>query len=447
MSLHHDNREVRVAGLTVTLRDLISLLIAGVPGSGKTSVLWKLYFDAIHARVPMTILDTGDEVANYLLAKGPPGIPVQEIDPFFDFPLGVGIYFPAMLTTPTARWRLAKYLSPVQKHNTTPFFEETIAKLIYCAASICHHHSRDYELADILRLAEHRKLMSLLGPGVPGIGDPFANLGMDRELLGNVLISVQVKLALLHVVAALLLRCPRKIDPRQAPGALVVRYRDSHATALEGLYAFLFESIIDHALSRPYTEKRLIVMDEFRQLKPMGEAISAAARRGRKHGLGLVLTLHEIAGLKARYTDHIADELIGLLSHFVFLRQGSPGMSKFCSEILGGPEVIKDVAPHPMNNGGYARGVESRPNVHPDELRNCDLPDAAKDALHGWVRFPGFTAPFVCPWLADVTLPPGHKAVKKIPRKPEEEILERFNLRDMARLNFGTGPEIQEALK
>lgn len=434
---------VRVGGLPQDPNDIISVMYQGMSGAGKTSLLRKMALDCHNRLEPVVILDCGDDWADYLRQKGDPRQPVREID--LENEGGAGISIAALGETPVDLLRLCQGLVPRNKADIQPYFDNAVALKLHQAFEITTHFAgSNYHLADPIRILKKRKLISLLGRLVPGVGDPWKDFGSEEVIL-NVMSDIQIKLGDLSIVAALMMHCTEFVDLKDPRGTIVIKWSDRFEEAYRCIMSFIFDAILDYRLSRKDWDEYLwLFLDEWRSLSPI-RSLSAAYRRGRKHRVKTVVTFHEVPGVYDLYDgSNKAEEILGLMSHRVYTRQGSPMSAENASKCLGTPEVIEDVEPDAWNRRKeMTHNIRERANFTPDELRRLPLPDWDKDKITCLVDFPGFLGRVESPWRDDVT---GFKVVPRNPRPPECQKLPPLTGRDLIRLNMPISKEFLDAL-
>ena len=412
-------------------------LFVGKSGSGKSVLIKKMLADVLALGEPLAALDLADELHDFLASRAPPGTQVRVVGGYHEGDAKIDLG--PLLRSETDRRRFALKVFPDVKNDPQPFFNLSARELFFQAVCVLAFFGPGKaELADVLRLVFNRRLLSALGKLVPGVGDPFADLG-DKDTAKDVYATALARLRPLSVIAALWLRCRSSVDVLAAEGATVFAWRDRDAVALEAMYAFAFDAMIEHRLSSQFADRLWCFLDEFRQLAPL-ECVPNVARRGRKSAVCLVASLHEVTGLYDRYGKDRAEELLGLFDHKVFLKIGSPITSRWASEYLGVVESLEDIPPHPDDpqGAGFKRAVRERPNVTWDELRRVPEPDPVKDVIRGYVDFPEFTAPFATPFMGDVTLPASFVPRPRKRRDPADERLPPFSVADAQRLSLPT---------
>lgn len=439
---------VRVAGVRLLADSCrTGILFAGSSGSGKTSLLKKLMVDVLKLGDPLAAIDLADELTEFITAKAPAGTPVYRID--VHHMDGCGIDFAAVLTSETMRQQFVAKICPEVRNDPQPFFRTRARWVIQWVLRVLDHIARGkWRFADMVRIASSRDLISSLAKSLPDCGgDPYGDLGMGdsaRDIAGTVTSVLQP----LSIYAALAERAPRSVSPTaliDSPrGAMVLVWKDRYQVAMEAVFAFVLDAIAEAKLSQQNNQRLWIFGDEIRTLRPL-DSLPNIARRGRKSSVCMVLTMHEISGIRDRYGKERAEEMLALLDHKVFLRLGSPETGKWASDYLGAVESLESVPPvDPTGRDtSIKRSVKERQNVRWDELRRIKLPDAARDRIEGYIDFPNVTSPFGCPFLADVQ---GVTPVSRTPVPVEWEILRRMTEEDLVRLNLPNTKAIREAL-
>lgn len=442
---------VRVAGIRVH-PDVCrtGILITSESGGGKTSLVKKLLSDVLALGEPLLTIDTADELTDFIEAKAPRGmhIPISRIDAHCRG--GWAIDFAPVLTTETRRQQFSRKLCVEVKGDPQPFFRQMTRIVLQTGMRILHlSKPNEWTLADLIRIATRRYLLSALAKLVPlSGGDPYAELGQTdaaRDVAGTVASILQP----LAIYAALAERCSQRVSPTAlaspgAKGAMILVWRDKAEAALEGVYSFVLDLLAEEKLAHQSNERLWILADELRSLQPL-ECIPKIARRGRKSAICMVVSMHEISGMRDRYGKDRAEEMLALLKHKVFLRIASPETAKWASEYLGTTEVVEDIPPLDPGNKDTAwkRSVKDRPNVTPTELRRLPVANPVADRIEGYVDFPEVTAPFTCPFMADVRCPAA-PIREEVPA--DWEILRPMAEADLARLNLPNTKAVREAL-
>jgi hypothetical protein len=421
------------------------ILVVGESGSGKTALFKRFQKFLPDMGMTVYLTDNANEMTNFYRVNLPASIPILPIS--MKYGDGVGLDIAAMLPTEADRQRFAWKMVPDIKGDSAPFWNNAARLVLENSANTLHTLSpKKYLLADIVRICMKPALQSVLSK-LAGLGDPYELFG-NNDSKRDVQVTLFTKLKPLSLFAAVDMRCTKRITlPLSVgPGVLVMEMDDTFSTALSSVYSFIFDTLADRYLSTQSTDPVVFVVDEFRELQPL-ECIEKIARRGRKSGVSLVLSMHEITGIYDRYGKDKAEELLGLLNHKIFLRIGSPSTAKWASSYLGECEVLQNIAPLSTDGSGktFSRSVTMRPNVLPDELRRIPLPNYSKDTLHGWADLPDETAEFVFKFKQDVNLP--RNPAPRPLRSPDDQILPRLTADDLRRLGISITPSILEALK
>jgi hypothetical protein len=442
---------VRIAGQpTDPFSCTTGVAFFGSPGTGKSVLMEALLGDVIQRGDPAIVTDLSGSETDVVEWKASlvGGYPVDIFDPFV---IGSGkIWFPDLVRSESGRMYFASKIFPDIANDPQPFFNLSARELFFVALCVLAHYCPDdWELADVVRLVFNRELFAWLAARVKHIGDPFAALG-DSKGAHDVHATARMRLAPLKTIAALMLKCDRKIDILRPKGAVVLRARDRDMPALERLLAFIFDVVADYRLEEPRQDLLWMFMDEVRQLAEMA-CLSSIMRRGRKCGIVPVLGIHEIDGIFARYGKEKGAEILALIARKVFLRQGSERQARWCAEQMGQVDSIVDTLA-PRGEKGTRRDHKDVFNVTPDELRRSPLPTvgggAGKgDTIVGHYDGPDDSYRFETPWLADVTPPKGWKPIVRKRRPPEDEILKPFTAEDFNRLKFPADKAILAFIK
>ncbi len=395
-------KTVRICSFPLSALAHYLIAIIGMPGSGKSILIRKLIKDIMRLRGHSTlILDTGDNYYYYLTKNNPLGQPIALFDPCLEG--SCTFDFPALLSTPEAQWGFARRLCPTSKSTSQPFFEDAAATIIYCAVRVLQHFDGKFTLLDILKLSRNLKLLMGLLDSIPTMENVIHQLG-DEKSISNVMGTVITRTQPHMIVAAQMAHAKHVIDPREFPGALVLRYRDRSAAALEGILAFVIDTVSDHRLSQTNESTHWFILDEFRTLQKL-ECISSIIRRGRKHRTNILLALHEIAGVRERYGADATEEMIGMLSYKCMLRVGSPETAKLAAAYLGETESLEYLrAPEANRNRDTSVRMTNRLNAFYDDIRRLPPPDIHSNRMGGFVDFPQGFGSFSCPWVDDVLL-------------------------------------------
>ena len=402
----------------------LRLLITGLPGSGKTALLKKLKVDLARAGVVLYETDNADESMGFYRDRK---IPAKCIS--MRYTDGVGLNIGPMLATEADRQRFAWKLVPEVKGDTAPFWNNAARLAIENAAFVMWFLSGGtMTLADVIRVASNQPLHSALCllAGQPDFYAAYGNNDSKRD----VSVTVITKLKPLSIFAATDLRCAERITLPLTSGVLVIEIPDTFVNSMSGITAFIFDTLAEGYLSRQSSMPVAFLIDEFRELGVL-DCIDKLGRRGRKAGVSVVLTMHEVNGVYDRYGKERGEELLGLMDHKIFLRCGSPATAKWASGYLGETEVLQDTRPVSVD-GTTTRSVTLRPNVLPDEVRRLPMPSYAKDTLTGWADFPDETTKFTCSFRDAVTLskPPAPRQLRPdshqvLPRLGADDLLQR----------------------
>jgi hypothetical protein len=427
----------------------IRLCLTGVPGSGKTSIVKRVYTALFKNGVTGYVTDNADELVTFFKEKlKGTGIPVHAIS--MQYLDGVGVHLAPLLKSEADRIRFAFKLIADVKGDTSPFWN-TSARLVLLAIVTALYKLSDgkFFLADIVRTARNQKLTSLicLQAKMP---DPYASFG-NNDSKRDVHSTLVSKLLPFSLYAAVDLRCPVRIDLPLESGVLVLEMTDTYVDALSGDYAFKFDTLADIYLSRQSLDPVLFGLEEHRDYKL--DCIGRVGRRGRKSGISIILTQQEISGVYDRYGKEVADELMGLMDYKICLRLGSPTTAEWASSYLGKTESLQDISPLSTDgtNKSFSRSVIMRANVLPDELRNLPMSSYAKDTVEGWVNFPppaddqpGITSRFTCKFKDAVTLKDKPLARERRPLWHQE--MPKFEYDDMPRLGVFLSKKVKESL-
>ena len=143
-------------------------------------------------------------------------------------------------------------------------------------------------------------------------------------------------------------------------------------------------------------------------------------------------------------SQNSAEELLGLMTHRVFVRIGSPMTAKWAAEYCGTPIAIEDVEPDRSGpRDEPQRLLHEVKNFTADELRRLPLPSYGDNEIHCVVDFPNFTGRVRAPMARDVAPPP----TRLVARPREQMILAPFAVRDLDRLGMPLNDTIRKTLE
>jgi hypothetical protein len=419
------------------------LLLTSGSGGGKTSIIKRLAQEMAKTGYVIYCTDNADELVVLMRDKmRGTGIPIRCVS--MKYSDGVGLKISPMMATANDRQLYAKKIVGESKGKDDFWIAWATILLENVAHVLSKMGSAEELFADHVRILLKPDLHSALSVQA-GLGDPYQIFGNNNSKR-DVQATLTTKLAPFGIFAAMDMRCKERVTLPITEGFLVVEMTDQFMGSLSGIASFIFDSITDAYLSRQSSEPVAIVIDEFRELAAL-DCIDKIARRGRKSGMSLILTMHEIMGVHDRYGKDRGEELMGLMDEKIFLRIGSPTTAKWSSENLGEIEVVEDVAPRSTDgkNTSYSRRVYMRPNVIPDELRRLKRSSYKDDEITGWYDGPDETVKFTCKFRDAVTLSKSPAPRQLRPASHQE--LPRLDESDLKRLNIRVTQELRDLLK
>ena len=428
------------------------LLVTGLPGGGKTSVLKRLYVSLALSGVVEYLTDNADELVVLMTDKlKGSGVPVRSIS--MKYADGVGLRLGKLLATEAGRIRFCWKMIPNVKGDTAPFWANSARVILLRLTTALFKLSKGkLFLADIIRVAEIQELTSIVCVQAE-MRDPYRSHG-DNNSKRDVHTTLVSNLIHLSLFAAVDLRIDEKqrIDLPLKNGVLVLEMPDTFAKALSGLYPFLLDTIGDDYLSRQSTKPVLYGIDEYPDYEPI-DCIARIARRGRKSGISLALSHQELSFVHDRYSRDVAEGILGLMTDKIFFAQGSATSAEWASAALGETESLQQLAPMSTDgsNKTISTSVVMRRNCLPNELQNLEMPDFDKDELTGWAvlsatrKTKRIVSKFTCKFRDAVVLngPPIDRPL----RSPTAQEMPKLQQDDLPRLGIKKTDEITELLK
>lgn len=426
----------------------IRSIICGAPGSGKSSLIKRLTRRFTEDGITSYVMDNTGDAAEYYRQFSPPGTKINVVSP--EFLDGVGINFAEMITTASDRMQLVNKLAPDAKGDANPFFTRMVRVILRDVIMALHRLAKENTVlfADIIRVSCNAQLTSELTK-MAGIGNPYARFGDDEsKTKRDIEVSILSVLADLGIFAAVDMHCTKRISlPSPEKGSITVfEWSDDFTASLASIYPFLFDYMSTKILkNRDEENHTAFVIDEFRLFDRPLDCIHQLAAKGRKGMISVILSLHEVNGLFSTYTKDRAIELVGLMTHRVFLRVGSPDMAKFCSDYLGNPEIFESIPSSKADSPAH-RSIKQRLNVLPDELRlMLPMPSWEKDCIKGYIDYPSGVAEMKSTFRDDVQLK--EKAAEREARPSDHQELPRMSKKDIDRMGIPFTDEIREALE
>lgn len=423
----------------------LSMLIVGDPGSGKSSIYKLFYKSASWLEQSGVLLDVSGEMGPHLRLHGKPGASVLEVDPFVEG--GVGIDIAKALVTNQQWQSFSNKLSPDIGGDKNPFFSKgarwvivnTLRALNYLAGS-------SWTFADLIKIMMNRHLFSAIVEQCPGCIDIFATTaGSDggRDLAATVM-TVAAQFA---PYAAANDECKIQVNPFWALEGrnrwMVLVREPKAAAAVEATHAFLLDIISEEANS--YMGKKDVFhigADEFRNYQMM-EKISEGIRIGRKSKVITTLTLHDVNGCYARYSELIGKELLDLCAYKVFTRISSLDTAEWASRIMGEPWSLVRIRRKMFDPDSDQLNVTYTRNVTVDEIRSLPLASWEKNQIKGYLAFPGLKCPFELRYREHVECPERARMYKPA----NVQLLQAMDSARLSELNVKITEKVQKAIK
>lgn len=436
-------KEVRLPGMATFADATLGVAILGEKGSGKTSLVLRLFNDMLRAGNPVYCVDSGDRLYERALKHALPGTPVT----LFDATKvgGCVVDLAKVMHHPVDVVTALQKLIPGDKSDRNFFFISLARETVKAAIGVLNHFSPLAWLPyDLVWLASRPKLLSALCKETRGaVPDPLAVIkGKDsgRDVHG----TVSAYLSPIALYTALGDYQPLA-DPLEAVaterGVVVLGWNDRDAIMLEPVTAMVLELAASRAMSRIDPAKYLgIFADEIRSYVRLDFPVAAAVR-GRRPKVVFCYTLHALPGFVDRYSEHKAREILGVTGNLYFLRLGDPITAKFAADVFGKELYYEDVL---QPDRRWTRNARERYRVPPEEFLRLPYPDVANDRIAGYARTRGHCGKFTCRFLADTTisLPAEHRPVPDAWFTPKVR-----GEADIERLKFPCSDDVKSALK
>jgi hypothetical protein len=382
----------------------LGLMIIGMKGSGKTSVLYRVLNQAWTRGHASIGIDTGDFMYERAAIRLPKGVPlfrhnVTRKD-------GLGIHLAKLCDTEPRAITVVDKLVQSDPSGRNEYFVANGKAILLAAIRVLNHFARrEWLPGDLCWVATNRRLLIALCEATNGVVfNPLAALGRSTSA-NDVMGTAQAAILPIVPYAALCdhleLHDPLEVV-RERTGVVSLEWADNISPALEKMYAVVMDVCGEEALSARKPKAPIwFNCDEIRSLARM-KFLNPVALRGRRAKANLIITVHEIEGMFDRYGPNAATELMNLMGLKVFLRIGGYGTAEYAAKCLGKIELIQTVQ---QEHGGSSRSVIEKFNVEPSKLMALPYPDVANDNVEAYCVMPDRRGPFSTKFLADTTLP------------------------------------------
>ena len=427
-------------------RDIDSLTLGvclvGEKGSGKTSLMLRMFNDLMRDSNPILAIDTGDHLVERAKAFNH-DVPVTRFAATKEG--GHVIDFAKVLSHPVDIVTALDKLIPADKADKNFFFLSLARDYVESSIHVLNHYAPlRWKPHDLTWLCSEPKILSAICKSTEGkVKDP-AGAGFSKEATKDVLGTVRAFLRPLSLYTALgdhqPLADPLSIIVSER-GVSILEWSDRDAAMLEPTYAMVLELAASRAMSRTNPNKALgIFTDEIRSLVRL-DFPSAVAVRGRRPKIIFCFSVHTVSGLIDRYTEHRAKELIGVMGNQVFLRIGDPTTAKLAADIMGKYEVLEGVV---QGQGHESRSIKEIYRVRPEEFMGLPFPDVKNDVIRGFARTPNHLGAFRCPFMKDTTF----RAPAPLRMVPDEYYRPKpRGERDLGRLRIPLTPDVIRAMR
>lgn len=380
----------------------LSYLAAGMPGSGKTTLIASLMNSVLpsvgrgHGCRALVYDDKQEYVARLHGIVDPARLvllnPLDQRSYAWDIAADVTDYVVAL--------QLATVFIPPEPHSTQPFFTDSARKLM---AEVMHvfmtRTPKDWTFRDVvLACSTYDALRRVLNATWFGQAALETTFGARRSG-GDIMSTLGTKLAYLPPLAAGWEAAARErqrvslTNWVNGEGVLVLSGDPTVRQSLDAVNQILLNRATQLLLGRPepVTDRTWVFLDELRE-GPLFSDAHCALNQGRTKGLSLVIGFQTLEGMEARYGEKEARELISGCEIRAFLRMESEATCRWASDSIGQSEFLRYERSFSPQGISSAERLVEKALVLPSQLRSLPRPEQT-GRLCGWYITP-FTGAF-----------------------------------------------------
>ncbi|MBL8821348.1 MAG: type IV secretion system DNA-binding domain-containing protein [Planctomycetia bacterium] len=367
-----------------------NIMISGLPGSGKTVLVWFL-LDSLLKGFPdedIRILLTDPKKENTPIVAGalPPWAPIWLTHP--DEARSVRIAFGKIYKTFSDAERLSHHLIQDEKNSVEKYWRN-IARLLLSYEILWYQtkHPGNWTLHDLVTAgtnsAELERKLGRFPPSQSLIQATF----QDPEHRGKVVSSLGSYLGQYRALAQNWQKCKDEISLENILSSrcvLMLGHDELYPSQFARLNSLIISELSAAILSkRDQSKRHYLILDEFALLKGFTD-IRELLLKGRDSNISVVLTFQDPAAVISVLGKDRFIEITSMCQFKVFLKQG-PEASRWASEQCGQREVKEGSA------------IKQRPIILPDEFMNLSL--ATGRTIDGFITTPyGAPARFSLPF-------------------------------------------------
>lgn len=381
---------IDLATLKLTPRQATrNIMIAGLPGTGKTVLLWfmleSLVKHVVEENTRIYLTDPKKENIPILAGLFPAWLPFWITHPMDE--RAVALAFCKMFKTKGDAERLVKMLIQEDKGTNEPYWINITRLLLI---SLAHYFQTkipgSWSFHDLVETACDATSLENKLSKFPPSRSLVQSTFKDKEHKGKVLSSLGSYIAQYRVLAQNWSECSDEISLDNILASqcvLLLGHDEKYPTQFSKLNSLIVNELAAEILSvRDKSKWHYLILDEFALLKGFAD-IRELLLKGRDSNVSVVLTFQDPSSLISVLGKEKFTELTSMCQFKVFLKLG-PDAADWASKQAGECEVKE-------NNQ-----LKRRPIILPDDFINLDL---AGDFIEGFIVSPyGSPAYFKMPY-------------------------------------------------
>ncbi len=360
------------------------LVVFGVKGSGKTTIILKLLNKAWERGEAVIAIDTGDFLHERAKRMCPAGTDIYRYN--VTRKDGWGIDLAKLADTEPRLLTVVEKLLPGETDGRLSFWVSNgRGWLLALIRSLNHFAPREWLPMDLCWLVTHRALAEAVIDATNGIvTNPLTVMGRGQA---GADVAATVQGAILPIIpfASLCDHLPLHNPMEVAQGrkgTISLEWADSISAALSPMYAIVLDVCGTEANSAKRPETPITFScDEVRSLAKMN-FLRPMALRGRRSKCHLMFSVHEMEGMEDRYGSKEGNEIVNVQGIKVFLRIGGNNTVMMASKTFGKIEFIRAMRTT-SDEHKLHYSVLDKYLIQEHELYNLPFPDPENDILIG----------------------------------------------------------------